>query len=481
MSYPILATVFFVSVLLLVALLVVRLMSPPTWRRNRRRLLNAYSLWFMPYVAFIVFFTGPTGADIYPSPNGSPYRLPWKKGERRFVAQGNRSFTSHRGAHLYAWDFIMPTSTEVLASRSGVVIRVEDGEQGIGIESNLIVIQHSDGTKAGYAHIQQASATVEVGDYVHQGMPIGLSGMVGQTLFPHLHFYVVDETELNPVPISFEDVDDGVPRALRSYVSSNNRLDVKFNVVEFDVGSSRLRGELFKPQGPGPFPTILFNHGSAPGMLNSQASVNMAPFFLKKGWAFFMPYRRGQGLSEAEGPYIMDTIKSAIQKSGMEKGVQVLIEQHKNELFEDQAAAYSWLLKQDFVDSSRVATVGNSFGGIQVLIGMARLNYCAGVNAGGGAKSWKQAISLQYELIKTSKAINRPIFFFQAQNDYDLSPTRLLSGVMRRAGKSVEAKIYPAFGSTPREGHQFPYRGVSQWFGDVSKFLDRHCGKSAPY
>ena len=42
-------------------------------------------------------------------------------------------------------------------------------------------------------------------------------------------------------------------------------------VVEFPAGGKILHGELYVPSGPGPFPAVLYNHGSAPGMLSKQA------------------------------------------------------------------------------------------------------------------------------------------------------------------------------------------------------------------
>ena len=68
-------------------------------------------------------------------------------------------------------------------------------------------------------------------------------------------------------------------------------------IVHFQSGGRELGGEIFKPTGDGPFPVVLYNHGSASGMLNSQASKIIGPLFASKGWIFFMPYRRGQGLS----------------------------------------------------------------------------------------------------------------------------------------------------------------------------------------
>ena len=49
--------------------------------------------------------------------------------------------------------------------------------------------------------------------------------------------------------------------------------------VTIDAGDRTLRGLLFRPPGPGPFPAVLYNHGSAPGMLNNQAFYALAPLF----------------------------------------------------------------------------------------------------------------------------------------------------------------------------------------------------------
>jgi murein DD-endopeptidase MepM/ murein hydrolase activator NlpD len=55
---------------------------------------------------------------------------------------------------------------------------------------NVIVIQHSDSSRAGYWHLQYNGALVNVGDTIKQGQPIALSGKTGYTLFPHVHFIV---------------------------------------------------------------------------------------------------------------------------------------------------------------------------------------------------------------------------------------------------------------------------------------------------
>src|ERR1700747_756879 len=85
--------------------------------------------------------------------------------------------------------------------------------------------------------------------------------------------------------------------------------------VTFPSGEITLHGVLYKPEGTGPFPAVIYNHGSAPGMMSQQAFAARCPVFASHGWVLFGPYRRGQGLSASAGPYIGDQIGAA-EKSG---------------------------------------------------------------------------------------------------------------------------------------------------------------------
>ncbi len=245
-------------------------------------------------------------------------------------------------------------------------------------------------------------------------------------------------------------------------------------IVSFPSGTLTLHGELFKPDGKGPFPAVLYNHGSAPGMLNSQASAVIGPMFARRGWVFFMPHRRGQGLSEDQGPYIMDKINSARWspfRSASETMIHLLTTDH----LDDQMAALAWLKKEKVVQGNCIAAMGNSFGGIETILGMAQAGYFAGVDASGGAENWKHSDDLQVVMKSAVSKIQKPVFFFQAENDYDLSPSKVLSSEMLKAGKVAQVKIYPKFGSSAKDGHSFPYQGASIWFDDVLSFLNRYC------
>lgn len=220
--YPVLAFIFFVTLATGLALLVGFLLKLTFWNSYGRRLVRGYAFWLALYGLFIFFGTGPVGRRTYMPPDSSPYKLPWKSGVSRFVSQGNRSFTSHRGRHEYAWDFWMKIGTEVLAARDGTVVGIEQSFEGLGLHSNFIEIAHDDGTHALYAHIRKNGATVKAGDAVKQGQLIAYSGMVGQTLNPHLHFVVIHGDGATSIPITFSDVPEGVPLAGHFYTSGNS-------------------------------------------------------------------------------------------------------------------------------------------------------------------------------------------------------------------------------------------------------------------
>ena len=252
---------------------------------------------------------------------------------------------------------------------------------------------------------------------------------------------------------------------------------VRSRVVTFPSGKLELHGVLYLPDGPGPFPAVVYNHGSAGGMLSKMAVDSLGPVFAAHGWVFFGPYRRGQGLSASAGKYIGDQISAATKTGGLDAGAATMVRLLETDHLDDQLAASAWLKMQSFVRPDRIAVAGNSFGGILTVFGAEHGSYCAAVNSAGGAQSWKNAPLLQTAMARSVRNAHMPIFFFQAANDYDLSPSRVLADTMRAAGKEFELKIYPPFGKTASEGHTFGYFGSAVWAGDVFQFLNRHCSR----
>jgi len=105
-------------------------------------------------------------------------------------------------------------------------------------------------------------------------------------------------------------------------------------------------------------------------MMSEQALATLGPVFASHGWVFFGPYRRGQGLSASAGPYIGDQIAAAEKAAGVSAAAATMVRLLETDQLDDQLAALAWLRKQDFVQPNRIAVAGNSFGGIETVLGV---------------------------------------------------------------------------------------------------------------
>lgn len=138
-------------------------------------------------------------------------------------------------------------------------------------------------------------------------------------------------------------------------------------------------------------------------------------------------------------------------------------------------AVVEWLRAQPFVDAAHVSVAGCSFGGIHTLLAAEKpLGLHAAVDFAGAAMSWSSwsGHSLQDRLTRAVDGAKTPIFFAQAQNDFDTTPSRVLSAEMDRIGKPNRMKIFPPHGQTHMDGHAgFCLHGMTEWGPDVIEFL----------
>ena len=216
------------------------------------------------------------------------------------------------------------------------------------------------------------------------------------------------------------------------------------------LDGARLHGFLYLPSGQGPFPAVLWNHGSEkwPGWQPA-----LAAFYRSNGFAFFIPHRRGQGQSRQAGEYIMDRQPSRLRVivSGTAAGQEV-IALHE-EAARDVEAALAWLKARPDIDAHRIVMSGVSFGGIQTLLAAEKgLGVRAFAAFAPGAMSWRWVTGLDSRLERAAEHAQAPVLVVQAQNDFDLGPSRVLGPILERAGKGRSVQ-FPAFGDSEREGH----------------------------
>jgi Xaa-Pro aminopeptidase/dienelactone hydrolase len=240
--------------------------------------------------------------------------------------------------------------------------------------------------------------------------------------------------------------------------------------VAFPSDDLTLHGILWKPEGPGPFPAVLFNHGSES---SPRELKELGPLFVSRGYVLFVPMRRGQGLSVVQGPFVRDVLADTRRTDGDAAWSRDLVRLLATDHLDDQLAGLAYLKGLPFVDTNRLVIMGGSFGGIETVLAAERqIGIRAAVDFAGGAETWASSSDLRERLKTAVRNAKVPIYFIQAENDYDTSPSRELSAEMQKAGKPYKMKIYPPSGTTKQQGHTFGVHRPDLWAPDVFPFLE---------
>jgi carboxymethylenebutenolidase len=250
-------------------------------------------------------------------------------------------------------------------------------------------------------------------------------------------------------------------------------------------GQITLHALLWRPQGRGPFPAILFNHGSGRtreelerlGPYREQAEI-LGPVFAGHGYVFLFLFRQGVGLSADQGKSAIDLMNDELAAHGQEARNTLQLRLLENRELSDAAAGLDFLRGVPGVDAHRVAIVAHSFGGsLTILQAEREPNLRAVVIFSGAGYSWDRSAELRARLLSAVAHIRTPVFFIHAANDYSVNPGKALDARLEQLGKPHRLKIYPPIGRTPDDGHNFPLLGVKIWEPDVFAFLDENMRK----
>jgi len=140
----------------------------------------------------------------------------------------------------------------------------------------------------------------------------------------------------------------------------------KAQEVTIQAGQYQLHGCFWTPDGPGPYPVMIFNHGSEKNPAPC-GPPDLGTFYQKKGFAFFTFQRHGHGASPGE--YIMDLQRQAYTSHAFSRSAAQSEVVGLQELYnKDVESAVAWLKEQKWADSQRIAMTGISFGGIQTIL-----------------------------------------------------------------------------------------------------------------
>ncbi len=243
--------------------------------------------------------------------------------------------------------------------------------------------------------------------------------------------------------------------------------------VTFPSGDLQLHGFIWKPGGNGPFPAVLWNHGSG---REAEAGYYFMqwPVFVRAGYIFFIPQRRGQG--QSPGIWMNDIV----QQAPPDQRNKLVVQLHETVELSDQLAGLAYLKTLPYVDPKRIAVAGWSYGGIQTILGAeADVGYRAAVDCAGAALSWEGNPDLRERLVRAVQKIIIPVFLMQAENDASTGPTQILAAEFKRLGKPYKEKIYSAWHTAQQnvtipEGHLICGEGEEVWGPDVLSFLSEN-------
>ena len=244
--------------------------------------------------------------------------------------------------------------------------------------------------------------------------------------------------------------------------------------VAYRSGPFWLEGYIFKPTGRGPFPVVVWSHGSENRPGAGAQFDGIARVFVPRGFVVFAPTRRGH--DDSDGAYITNERARAVATGGQRAGDSLVARRLPTEQLDDQLAGIAWLKHVPFVDATRIVVAGCSFGGIQTLLaaegGRAR-GIKAAVSISPAAMNWDHNAPLKERLMRGVSRIDVPVFLIQPPKDVSLGPIRELGPEFQRLGKDYRGKVYPDTIPAELQSHCFGgAQGDSIWAADVLSFVD---------
>jgi dienelactone hydrolase len=247
-------------------------------------------------------------------------------------------------------------------------------------------------------------------------------------------------------------------------------------------GAISMQALLYKPEGKGPFPTVLYSHGRA-GKPEERAALKNpinpahAQFWLDRGVAVLAPIRPGYGPTGGED---RESSGARITASNECSGAPN-VERSADQAVFAVNSALQWLRQQNFVAKNKILLEGQSVGGMTT-VHLASQNpqgVVGFINFAGGTAGYPDkrpgqscAVDQLRELFrKDGQKTRLPNLWLYAQNDqyWGEQAPRLWHQAFAKGGsktKFVQTGPVPA-----ADGHMLITRGRNLWSEPLLAFL----------
>ena len=252
-------------------------------------------------------------------------------------------------------------------------------------------------------------------------------------------------------------------------VEQELQLDYRLNehlvfIPAGESGAALMETTVFQPNGPGPFPLLIINHGKdavAPRQQQRERFIVMATAFVKRGYAVMVPMR--QGFSNSTGRY-------------REFGCNMTANGYAQA--NDVRDVVHFARQQNWIDGERIVIAGQSYGGMAtVALGAQHLPGVRGlINFAGGLRDdtnncdWRAALVRAFGTYGTAN--KTASLWLYGANDSLFEPKLVahMHDAFVRSGGHARLVEYGAF---KRDAHGMlaSRDGEKVWWRETEAFL----------
>ncbi len=231
------------------------------------------------------------------------------------------------------------------------------------------------------------------------------------------------------------------------------------------AGKITLEATIYKPDGEGPFPLVVFNHGKIEGDPRAQPRsrpLSFAREFVRRGYVVVAPNR--EGFADSGGTYQQEGCD--VEKNGVAQA-------------NDVKATIAYMSSKSYVDASHIVVAGTSHGGLTTIAyGMGAAQGVRGlINFSGGLRQdacagWQD--NLTQAFAQYGDAVRTPSLWIYGDNDSVWSPNLTKRMYAAYVEHGAPAKMVD-FGDYKNDAHRLVVDrdGVRIWWPSVAAFLER--------
>jgi len=210
----------------------------------------------------------------------------------------------------------------------------------------------------------------------------------------------------------------------------------RYEEVVYQKGRFELKAFLCKPEGSGPFPAVVYNHGGLGDRIGG-APRETCEALAKSGFVGFSPMRR-----------------QTIPLAG-----------HLDDVF----AGVDYVKSLNYVDSQRIGLIGFSRGALLAFMAATRSGDFKAIVM--MAPAWK---IVEGPFLSDAPRVSAPVLLLVSENDTvqadHVRSTQMVKQALEAAGKDVQVIHYPPY---QRDGHRMFFE-VGTYWEDVEAFLDKY-------